>query len=229
LIIGRPLSALGWAGGVGANPPGLSRALVFLAGLVLIMALAPLVYPVFSPDVYYSHFGVFLLIGPLLLGGLAVGIYAVRSRPWAVWVAPMTAMALAIGAFMVASPRLEPYRSVQPLISQVQSDMRDSDLLVTYRDFFNGVPFYTGKRTAVVRNWGELDFGRKLDKNAHRWFLRSDDALFKWLEGGKRILVFCYKDHFLSLQEKAKSKYGLPIFKWAEAGDKVMFSNRPRG
>ena len=228
LIIGRPLSALGLDAQAGPNPPGISRALAVLAGLVLVMALAPLVYPAFSPDVHYDHFGAYLLIGPAVLAVLALGIYALRAKPWAVWAAPLTAMALAVGAFAVAAPRLEPFRSLKPLVSQVKPALKEGDVLVTYRDFFNGVAFYTGRRVAVVRNFGELDFGRKLAGDANRWFLPNAAAMFKWLEGHRRIFVFCYKEHWPGLQDQAKQK-GLPIFKWAEAGDKVVFSNRPRG
>lgn len=228
LIIGRPLSTLALDAKAGPNPAGISRALAVLAGLVLIMALAPLVYPAFSPDVHYAHFGAFLLIGPAVLVVLALGIYALRAKPWAVWAAPLTAMVLAIGAFSVAVPRLEPYRSLKPLVSQIKPRLKDSDVLVTYRDFFNGVAFYTGRRVAVVRNFGELDFGRKLAEDANRWFLPNAAAMFKWLEGNKRIFVFCYKEHYPALQDEAKHK-GLPIFQWGEAGDKVVFSNRPRG
>ena len=102
-------------------------------------------------------------------------------------------MALAVGSFAVATPRLEAYRSLKPLVSQVKPALKEGDVLVTYRDFFNGVAFYTGRRVAVVRNFGELDFGRKLAGDANRWFLPNAAAMFKWLEGSRRIFVFCYK------------------------------------
>ena len=84
----------------------------------------------------------------------------------------------------------------------------------------------------VIGNWGELEYGRARDSQAGKWFVneRPDpDNLLKVMYRPERIFVITETDKFKRVMNSPqRKKNGPPLYKWAQAGDKTLFCNRPK-
>lgn len=60
-------------------------------------------------------------------------------------------------------PEVEKSRSLGPMIAPLAQELKPDDLLATLGDYWHGTAFYARRRVVVADNWGELDFGRRLD------------------------------------------------------------------
>lgn len=229
LLVGRPLSGvMSWPRGAAA-PGGLRASLTALAALCLVAGLALLVIPATNPDINYSHAGALLFIGPLFLALLSLGVYAARRRAWAAAIAPLTVFVLLVLGAAAASPTLDRYRSVGPLLKPIAAQLKPDDLVATLGDYWHGTAFYTRRRVAVADNWGELDFGRRLDPEKGKWFMRGNQSLLKIMAGDKRVFAIAETDRWRRFHALAQKRaQALPLFPWATVGDKTLFSNRPR-
>jgi len=129
----------------------------------------------------------------------------------------------------LAAPALDPFRSLAGLMRPLLTELKPADMLVTYGDHYYGVSFYSGRRVAVVGNWGELEFGRKLDPEARKWFLPDDPALIRRMQN-PRVRVFAISETaaYARFRKKAGGVPGLLLFEWARLGDKSLFCNRPK-
>ena len=229
LLVARPLSGvMSWPKGASA-PTGLRASLVALAALCLVAGLAILVIPALNPDIGYGHAGALLFAGPLALALLSLGVWYVRDKAWAAAGAPLAVFLLLVLGAAAASPTLDAYRSVGPLLKPIAAQLKPGDQIFTLGDYWHGAAFYTQRRVAIVDNWGELNFGRKLDPGRAKWFLKGDEALLKRMRGEGRVFVLAETPRFKRFQAKAqKHPQALPVYAWATVGDKTLFSNLPR-
>ena len=230
LLTGRGLELApvkSWLGE--STEPGQRRALLALGLLVMLAGAGLVVFPAFSQDITYRDLGMALLLGPLAALGLGLGVISVRHRLWAVLAAPLGLFAAFLVLLLAAAPALEDYRSVKGILAEAASSLKPADDLVSYGDYYQGMPFYTGRRVKVVRNFGELDFGRKRDPQAAKWFIPTDRAFLDMMKNPKRRVVALAEDKtFDRLKKKARGEPGLLIIEWARKGDKVLFSNLPK-
>ncbi len=229
LLLGRALGQL-FAGGIkGEAPPALRWSLAGLAVLCLAGGLAFVVVPAGNPDISFGQVGAFLLIGPALAAAAGVAVFALRRRLVMVLAAPLGLFLLIAAVAGLAAPRLDAYRSVEGLVAPLRGELRPGDVLASYGDYYQGMPFYSGRRVVVVRNWGELDFGRRRARDAARWFLPGDGEFIRLLQNPRtRVIALAETGHYRDLMRKVKGKPGLLLFSWGTLGDKTLFSNRPR-
>lgn len=231
LIMGQVLAAAGAGGWRNWASPGLRASLVVLSLVALTFGAGLALAPAFSPEVSYEQAGMMPFLGPILASAVALIIFALRARLWSVLASPLLAFVLLTTCAALASPLLNDYRSVKDLVAPLKKIIKPSDYLVSYGDYFQGMPFYSGKRVMVVRNWGELDYGRRQlsDKNARRWFLPNDDAFVRLLQQPKaRVIALAETQAFERFKQKIKDTPGVLLFKWDTLGDKTIFSNRPQ-
>ena len=81
----------------------------------------------------------------------------------------------------------------------------------------------------VADNWGELDFGRRLDPEWAKWFMRGNQSLLGVMAGDRRVFAIAETGRWQRFHALAqKRKQALPLFPWATVGDKTLFSNRPQ-
>lgn len=229
LLLGPPLARL-WSAGWRDEPPAaVRRGVAGLAWLLILAGLAALLAPALSPDVDYTQVGAALLIAPLGLAGLGLGIFLVRRAGWAAWASPLVALLVLAGLAGLITPRLEDYRSLKPLVAPLAKTLAPEDVLVSFADYYHGVVFYSGRRVVVARNWGELDFGRRQDPQASKWFLPDDGAFIRLLQDpGVRVVAVGETQAFQKLRQQTQGVPGLLLFEWERRGDKSLFSNRPR-
>ncbi|CAO0822297.1 membrane hypothetical protein [Desulfarculales bacterium] len=229
LLVGPALASLlaVWRGQ--PAPAGVRMGVTALAVLVLLVATALPLVPGLSPDITYAQMGPFLLAGPLLLAGLGVGVYSMRRWAWAGLAAPMMVLCGVVLCVALAAPRLDQYRSVKELADPLKGLLGKEDRLVSFGDYFQGLPYYAGRRVVVAGNWGELDFGRKQDLNAAQWFLPGPGELLNLLKDPRRrVVVLCFSEEYERFQQRYKVAEGVKLYPWGQVGDKVLFANRPR-
>jgi 4-amino-4-deoxy-L-arabinose transferase-like glycosyltransferase len=231
LIMGQALAAAGAQGWRNWASPGLRASLVALSLVILAVGAGLALAPALSPEVSYEQAGLIPLVGSLLASAVALAIFALRARLWSVLASPGMAFLVIVICAALASPLLNDYRSVQDLVSPIKKNIKPSDYLVSYGDYFQGMPFYSGKRVMVVRNWGELDYGRRQlpKKKAWRWFVPNDKEFVRLLQKPKsRVIALAETQAFQRLKQKIKDTPGVLLFQWDILGDKTLFSNRPK-
>ncbi|MBU1275936.1 MAG: glycosyltransferase family 39 protein [Proteobacteria bacterium] len=230
LLVGRPLSGvMSWPRGAAA-PAGLKASISALAALCLVAGLALLVVPATNPDIGYAHGGALLFAGPVFLALLALGVYWVRNRAWAAACAPLAVFLLLVLGAAAATPTLDRYRSLGPLLKPLAAQLKPGDLVATLGDYWHGAAFYTRRRVAVADNWGELDFGRRLAPDRDQWFLKGNQGLLKLMGGQRRVFAIAETPRYKRFHALAQKRpQALPLFAWATVGDKTLFSNRPPG
>ncbi len=235
LLMGRALAGLAAGGWQGPATPGVRASLTALAVAVVAAGLAPLAVAAGNPDIGYAQVGVFLLLVPCLAVGVGIAVFRLRDRLWAAVAAPLL-------LFVLMWPRrlaslLEPYRSVKGLVGQLAGVIKPGDLVVNYGDYYLGTPFYLSQlrpgpgqaRMAVVRNWGELDYGRRQDPQSRPWFIASDEEFVKLLlDTRRRVVALAEVAVYERFLAKVKDTPGLLLLEWSRRGDKLVFSNRPR-
>lgn len=231
LIMGQVLAVAGAGGWRNWAAPGLRASLTALALVTMAVGAGLALAPAFSPEISYDQAGLIPLLGPILASAAALFIFALRARLWSALASPMMAFVLLAFCAALAAPMLNDFRSVEDLLKPVSPILKPSDHLVSYGDYFQGMPFYSGKRVVVVRNWGELDYGRRHEaaKQAKRWFLPDDQSFVRLLQQPKgRVIALAETQAFERLKQKTKDTPGVLLFKWNTLGDKTIFSNRPK-
>jgi len=229
LIMGRELDRAGSKGWRQWAPPALRAGLTGTALLCLAAGACIPLIPALHPLISFPTAGNALWMAPLAGAALAGAVFWVRQRLWAALAAPLAVFVLLATGAGVAAPRLEPWRSVEALTTLAAQEMKPQDLWVNYGDYFQGSPFYTRRRVAVVQNWGELDYGRRQAGDPHRWFIPDDRTFIKLLQDPRRRVVGLAETTALErLNRKVQGTPGLLLFEWARVGDKSLFSNRPR-
>jgi 4-amino-4-deoxy-L-arabinose transferase-like glycosyltransferase len=176
---------LAWARG---RTAGLSR----LAWLLLIggpiMGLCGAVLPFFV-----DHWRMPVLASRLCAGGpvLLVTGWLIR-RELALGRRYMALTVLALGWFAgltIAVSGREAANDYRALALAARAAMRPGDRLAMYNHVMPGIPFYAKQRVIMVRNVGELQFGRRLDDDP-AWFWKTDDDLRRaWSEPGRLFMV----------------------------------------
>jgi 4-amino-4-deoxy-L-arabinose transferase-like glycosyltransferase len=231
LIMGQVLAVAGAGGWRNWASPGLRASLVALSVVLLAVGAGLALAPALSPEVSYDQAGLIPFVGPLLASAVALAIFALRARLWSALASPVLAFLLLAACAGLASPLLNDYRSVAGLVTPIKKTIKPSDYLVSYGDYFQGMPFYSGKRVMVVRNWGELNHGKRQlpAKEARRWFLSNDGEFVRLLQKPKaRVIALSETQAFERFKQKIKGTPGVLLFKWDTLGDKTLFSNRPK-
>ncbi|KMY66441.1 hypothetical protein AAU61_14755 [Desulfocarbo indianensis] len=231
LLLGQALAGVSRDGWRSWAPPGLRASLTALALAMLAVGAGLALLPALWPEITYEQAGQLTLWGPMAAAAVGIGIFVLRARLWSVLASPLLVFFLVVTAAALAAPRLNDYRSVEGLVKPIRQQLRPADYLVSYGDYFQGLPFYSGGRVIVVRNWGELDHGKNLapSSEAARWFLPDDEAFARLLQQPRaRVIALAETAAFERLREKMKGVPGVLLFEWVKLGDKTLFSNRPR-
>jgi len=87
-----------------------------------------------------------------------------------------------------AAEYLGNYKSVKKLSSVLSASLREGDVIAQYATYRQGLPFYTKRRSVLVNEVGELEFGADRAPDREKYFL-DDAAFFSLWNSGVR--VFC--------------------------------------
>ena len=165
------------------------------------------------------------LIGTCMLAIAGLGLYALRRGSAAL-------AALALGAWIVlltptlvrVSEMLEDRYSVAPIARRSARRAEPEDLLVQYRGFAKGLPFYFGRRVVLYRHVGELQVGFTLSdpKERSRWFLTEQADLARLFAGDRRVLVLVSRKDEPDLKARFPS-----LLRLDESERYALYANRP--
>ncbi len=102
---------------------------------------------------------------------------------------------LVLALFLTAVNRpagvyLANYKSAKNLSAALSANLRPGDVVVQYRTYKQGVPWYTRRRVVLVEERGELAFGADRAKDRSQYFI--DDAAFArlWKSPARVFAVF---------------------------------------
>ncbi|GAB4242947.1 MAG: glycosyltransferase family 39 protein [Deltaproteobacteria bacterium] len=172
VLFGRALDL--WAdredGGVRCRFP-LALAAVLAAGIVL--------FPPFTrhPVDPSRWAGLCALPAALILAWGAVPLFVRRlSAERVVYLSFLFLALFLISLNRPAAAYLETYKSVKNLSAVLSASLREGDVVVQYGTYRQGLPFYTKRRSVLVNEAGELEFGASRAPDRKEYFL--DDAAF---------------------------------------------------
>jgi 4-amino-4-deoxy-L-arabinose transferase-like glycosyltransferase len=130
----------------------------------------------------------YALAGSLLLMGIAPLVLDRSGRPRAALVAAALAAFLFLTTLAAGLPRLDAERSVKALAGALRPRLQPGDEVATYRDYFQDLPFYLGRRVTVVAWRGELDYGMQ-QEDVRGWMIEEDELARRWNGPGRVYLV----------------------------------------
>ncbi|MBI5343445.1 MAG: glycosyltransferase family 39 protein [Deltaproteobacteria bacterium] len=113
------------------------------------------------------------------------------------------------------------YKSAKEMAAVLNSSLRPGDVVAQYDTYRQGIPFYTKRRSVLVEEVGEMEFGADRAKDREEYFL--NDAAFQrlWTSGARVFCVF-KRDAMPLLREKFP---GHRLLYRSDAG--ILVVNRP--
>jgi 4-amino-4-deoxy-L-arabinose transferase-like glycosyltransferase len=113
------------------------------------------------------------------------------------------------------------YKSAKEMAAVLNSSLRAGDVVAQYDTYRQGIPFYTKRRSVLVEEVGELEFGADRAKDREEYFL--NDAAFQRLwDSGARVFCVFKRDAMPLLREKFP---GHRLLYRSDAG--ILVVNRP--
>ena len=113
------------------------------------------------------------------------------------------------------------YKSVKALSQVLSSSLRPGDIVAQYDTYKQGIPFYTKRRTVLVEELGELEFGASLAKDRADYFLKDTEFQRIWGSGARVFCVF-KRDALPMLRQK------FPAHRLLYRSDEgILIVNRP--
>jgi len=89
-----------------------------------------------------------------------------------------------------AAEYLGGYKSVKRLATVLSAALREGDVVVQYSTYRQGLPFYTKRRSVLVNEVGELEFGAERAPDRDRYFLDDRAFLALWNSEARVFCVF---------------------------------------
>ncbi len=154
------------------------------------VTVAAIVAPQFRTPYVMAARPAMYAIGAILVAGGAVttSMFVARRNPAGLGAIVVTlAFALIAGGW--ARLETEPMRSYAGLSRAIAETAPDA-AIICYHRYVQSLPFYNRRRVVLLGGRTELDFGARLDPDAHEWFLNSDEQMFRrWDQPGRIVIV----------------------------------------
>jgi hypothetical protein len=131
----------------------------------------------------------FALAGSLLLLGVVPLLWVRTGRGHWLPAALVAASALFLITLGACLPRFDREMSIRELALDLRSRLRPGDVVVTYHQYYQGLPFYLDRKitvAALLRS--ELDFGMRAE-NVSAWMIGEADFQRLWNSGQTVYLV----------------------------------------
>ena len=102
-----------------------------------------------------------------------------------------------------AAAYLTPYKSAYPLTQAIKAHLPAGERLYQYGMSLYGIDFYTGLRTAIVDDIGELRYGsEQLSREEREAYFLSSDSFFKLVREKERVYCATEKDKIERLKKE---------------------------
>ncbi len=108
-------------------------------------------------------------------------------------------------------------RTVKPLTEILKKELKDDDMVVAYKSYWQDLPVYLNRNVTIVEWTGELGFGSKYTPNAKNLLVTVDKFWEKCAESKNNVYVFVYEEDYKSIEQYADcrliemSRYGKTI------------------
>ncbi len=204
---------------------GITLELVLSTFMLGLFAVALLAYPFFQDR--FSP-GVLLRVSVPMAGALLLTLLAAwtswkKNRPHAVVTvlfigALCTCLALKGGFSFYGT-----FLSARDTARIIEKAREPGDLIVSYEDYDQGIPFYLKTRVVLV-NWrGELEFGSRIGDQSD-WFIDRDTFMNLW-ESGRHMIVIFRENRYRQMLEKGVHHMRI----LGKSNDSVVVTNRQTG
>jgi len=181
------------AGSRAARRPPDSRILIESGPLLALLGIGVIVAAIAAPQfrtpyVMAARPAIYAIGAILLAGGAATASMFVARRTAAGLGAIVVTLAFALIAGGWVRLETEPMRSYAALSRAIAQTAPDASI-ICYHRYVQSLPFYNQRRVVLLGGRTELDFGARLDPDAHEWFLNNDDQMFRRWEQPDRVVV----------------------------------------
>ncbi|NLI96658.1 MAG: glycosyltransferase family 39 protein [Synergistaceae bacterium] len=202
---------------------GIATELVMTTLLMGLLSGALIAYPFFQ-DRFSA--GVLLRVTVPLAGTLLLTLFAT----WASWRKHRTNAVVAslfIGALFTCLALkggfafYGTFLSAKQTAEIIEKARQPGDMIVSYEDYDQGIPFYLKTRVVLVNWLGELEFGSKIGDQSE-WFIDRETFMKRWESNRHMIVIFREKRYKDML---AKGVGNMRVL--GRANDAVVVTNRP--
>jgi 4-amino-4-deoxy-L-arabinose transferase-like glycosyltransferase len=161
--------------------------LALLGAGVIVAAIAAAEFR--TPYVMTARPTMYVIGAILLIGGVVTTSMFMTRRTAAGLGAIVVTLAFALIAGGWVRLETEPMRSYAALSRAIAADAPDADI-ICYHRYVQSLAFYNRKRVVLLGGRTELDFGSRLDPDAHEWFMNNDEQMFRrWEQPGRVVIV----------------------------------------
>ena len=159
----------------------------------------------------------------LLLGLLCAWTSWMKRRPQALVATLFIGAAFACLALKGGFAFYGSFLSAKQTADIIEKARRPGDLIVSYEDYDQGIPFYLKTRVVLV-NWkGELEFGSGIGDQSE-WFISREKFMDLWKSNRHMIVIFRENRYRELLSKGVGNMHVL-----GRANGAVVVTNRPEG
>ncbi len=147
-------------------------------------------------NIYAAKMYLTLAASLLLIGALIAFFYAFKSLAKSLCIIFVTTW-LFLLLIIAAVPAIDT-RSIRPLALQLKPLLKANDVVVTFNQYYQDLPFYLERRVSIL-NWrNELTFGMQ-QQDTHAWMLNDTQFWQAW-HSKQRVFVIMSKEQYQELK-----------------------------
>ncbi|MGB8286310.1 MAG: glycosyltransferase family 39 protein [Candidatus Aquirickettsiella gammari] len=163
----------------------------------------------------------FVIIGYsiFLLNSVVASLYSIWNKPKIAFSVLALGSVISFVVFAISVPPLDT-RSIKPLVQALKPLLRPEDKIVSYRDYYQDLPFYLNRRVLTVNVSGELSFGMQ-HQDTRAWMLRDARFWPIWNSTQQVYMVTTIETY----QQLKKTKN--LVYLIAKTPQNVLLSNHP--
>lgn len=111
-------------------------------------------------------------------------------------------------------------QSIRPLAMLLKTKLHPEDEVVTFRAYYQDLPFYLQRTVTVSSYEGELKLGIMHTKDAKNWMISGQTFINRWI-GGKKMFMITGQENYEALR-----RLKLPMYLLGGYLDKVLVTNK---
>lgn len=171
------------------------------------------------PDPNAARTYIYLAAFILVMGSVIACFYAFRNLSKALALTIVSTWLFLL--LILASLPYVDTRTILPLATIIKPVLQPQDVVVTYNQYYQDLPFYLERRISIL-NWrNELTFGMR-HQDTHEWMI-DDTAFWRDWHSDKRVFAIASKEEYLHLQQKYPQE---TFYLLGRTINNVLISNR---
>lgn len=130
----------------------------------------------------------------ILLAGSLLSLVLLRRSPRAALYAVIISTALSI-MLGVATAKFLDTRTIKPLAVMLKPMLSPDDEVVSYKQYYQDLPFYLGRKVTIVTWRNELTFGMQ-HQDTREWMIEDKQFLKRWKNKQHRVYMIMSKSEY---------------------------------